>query len=346
VTPLQPPDRSGETAPIPVPTGDGWTIHLHPHVGGGGAEGAGAPSRGGGDESKPVLLLAPGMMLSGRSLDRPRGRGMATALAARGHTVYLVDLRGHGASRPAAAEGGDWTYDQIVAFDVPAAVEAVAARHPGRRLVWIGHSLSAHAGAAAFGQRPELPLAGAVLISPVVWMRRHEPSAAAWLAKRATLSLWWGLTRTVGYMPARRLRIGSDDEAPGYVRQFLDWARANEWTSRAEFPGLPSPPGPPHPWPGRVDYLAGLARVRFPILVVNARGDRLISRTACVRCFADAFTGAPVTFWELGRRELGLPGSRLRTEPGHMALVKDAESAPAWERIGKWIEGVGRRPHP
>lgn len=295
---------------------------------------AGADRPTAGDPDRPVLLLSPGMMLSGRSLDRPSGRGMATALAARGHTVYLLDLRGHGASRPAAGEGGDWTYDEIVAFDVPAAVEAVAARHPGRRLVWIGHSLSAHAGAAAFGQRPDLPLAAAVLISPVVWIRRHEPSAAAWLVKRAILSLWWWLTRSVGHLPARRLRIGSDDEAPGYVRQYLDWARADAWRSR------PEPPGPPYPWSGRVDYLAGLARVRFPVLVVNARGDRWISRTACVRCFADAFTAAAVDFWELGRRELGLPESRFLPEPGHMALVKEARSTAAWERIAGWIDAL------
>ncbi|HUO86277.1 MAG TPA: alpha/beta fold hydrolase [Thermoanaerobaculia bacterium] len=275
------------------------------------------------------MILSPGMMLSGRSLDRPRGRGMASWFAARGHAVYLVDLRGHGASRPAAAEGGDWTYDEIVGFDVPAAIEAVAARHPGRRLVWIGHSLSAHAGAAAFGQRPDLPLAGAVLVSPVVWIRRHEPSAPAWLAKRLTLEAWWGLTRGVGHMPARRLRIGSDDEPAGYVRQFVDWARDDAWASR------PRPPGPPHPWSGRVDYLAGLARIRFPLLVVNARGDRWISRTACVRCFAAACQAAPVTFWELGRRELG-----TRREPGHMTLVKDPRAQGAWERIARWIDAL------
>lgn len=283
---------------------------------------------------RPVLLLSPGMMLSGRSLDRPRGRGMASHFAHRGHPVYLLDLRGHGASRPAAAEGGDWTYDEIVAFDVPAAVEAVAARHPGRKLVWIGHSLSAHAGAAAFGQRPDLPLTAAVLISPVVWMRCHEPSAPVWLAKRLTLWAWWRLTAAVGHMPARRLKIGSDDEAPGYVRQFAEWARADEWTSR------PEPPGPPHPWRGRVDYLAGLARIPWPTLIVNAKGDRWISRAPCVRRFAAAFTGAPVDFWEIGCRELGLSRREMAIEPGHMTLVKDGRAVGAWERIGGWIDGL------
>ena len=306
--------RSDTTAgPIPVRTADGWTIHLHPHP---------APHPSPGAAERAVLLLSPGMMLSGRSFDRPRGRGMASWLAARGHTVYLVDLRGHGASRPLPSEGGDWTYDDIVAFDVPAAIEAAKARHPDRPLVWIGHSLSAHAGAAAFGQRPDLPLAAAVLVSPVVWMLCHEPSRALWWAKRATLRLWWWLTLTVGYMPARRLRVGSDDEPPGYVRQFLDWARADAWTSRD----------------GRVDYLAGLARVPFPTLVVNARGDLWISRTPCVRRFAAALTGAPVDFWEIGREELGLSRREMPAEPGHMALVKDPRSVRAWERIAEWID--------
>ncbi|HEX2162311.1 MAG TPA: alpha/beta fold hydrolase [Thermoanaerobaculia bacterium] len=315
----------GAASPIPVRTADGWTIHLHRHPPGGDASQT--------DPRRPVLLLSPGMMLSGRSLDRPRRRGMASWLAARGHAVYLVDLRGHGASRPAAAEGGDWTYDEIVAFDVPAAVEAAAALHPGRPLVWIGHSLSAHAGAAAFGQRPDLPLAAAVLISPVVWIRRHEPSVAVWAAKRLTLAAWWGLTRAVGYTPARRLRIGSDDEAPGYVRQFVEWAKADAWMSR------PEPPGPPAPWRGRVDYLAGLARVRFPVLVVNARGDRWIARTPCVRRFAAAFVAAPVEFLELGRRELG-----TRREPGHMTLVKDPVAEAAWRAIAEWIDRLPAAP--
>jgi predicted alpha/beta hydrolase len=262
------------------------------------------------------------MMLSGRSLDRPRGRGMASWFAARGYTVYLVDLRGHGASRPLPSEGGDWTYDEIVAFDVPAAVAAAKALHPDRPLVWIGHSLSAHAGAAAFGQRPDLPLAAAVLISPVVWMMCHEPSRLLWWIKRATLRLWWWLTLTVGYMPARRLGIGSDDEPPGYVRQFLDWARTDAWTSRD----------------GSVDYLVGLARVSFPVLIVNARGDLWIARTPCARRFAEAMTGAAVDFWEIGRKELGLSRREMPAEPGHMALVKDPRAVAAWERIAEWIE--------
>ena len=293
---------------IAVRTGDGWTIHLEER-----------PPRTG--PARAALVLAPGMMVDRRCLDRPPGGGMASFFAAAGYHVYTVDLRGHGASGPRAGEGGDWTYDEIVAHDVPAAVEEVARRHPGLPRAWVGHSLSAHAGAAALGRRPDLPVGAAVLIGPVVWIRPHEPSLPWWLYKRAMLALWHGVTRLAGRTPARRLGIGSDDEAPGYVTQFGEWARSGRWAGRDGGAA------------GGADYLAGLGRIEIPVLVVNARGDRWICRTPSVRRFAAAIERAPVTFWELGREELG-----TRREPRHMALVTDPACRRGWERVAGWLD--------
>ena len=303
----EPPAAAGGRV-IDVPTADGWTIHLEERP----------PQR---TPARAAVVLAPGMMVDRRCLDRPPGGGMASFFAAAGHHVYTLDLRGHGASRPSAGEGGDWTYDEIVAHDVPAAVEEVARRHPRLPLAWIGHSLSAHAGAAALGQRPDLPVDAAVLVGPVVWIRPHEPSLAWWLYKRALLALWSGVTRLAGRTPARRLGIGSDDEAPGYVAQFGTWARSGRWR------------GAPGGATGGADYLAGLARIEVPVLVVNARGDAWICRTPAVRRFAAALERAPVTFLELGRDELG-----TRREPRHMALVTDPACRRGWERIVEWLD--------
>jgi len=255
------------------------------------------------------------MMANRRSLDRPRGAGLASQLAAAGHHVYTLDLRGHGESAPAASRAVDWSYDEIVDIDLPLAIDTVHARHPELPLALIGHSLSAHGGAACLGRHPELPVSLLVLLSANVWLPQLEPSAALRLAKRQLTRAWRLVTDGAGYFPARALRLGTDDEARTYVRQLCDWVLRGRWSDRS----------------GCVDYLAALPNVRVPTLQINGRGDRLLSRTACARRFAAALTGTAVTFWEATATECeGL-------EPDHMALVTDVRCRAVWARLERWL---------
>jgi len=301
-------------------TSDGWRLNLACYpawavagVAAGAAAGAEAiPS------APAAMLLSPGMMLDGRAMDRPPGRGLASFFQARGYAVYCLDLRGHGASGPAASRQVDWNFDDLVLADVPAAVAAVKARHPDLPVVWLGHSLSAHAGAVALGVRPELPIDLLVLMCPGPWVRAFEPSWPVWLAKRGVLRLWDGVAGVCGRFPARRLGIGTDDESRGYVRQHRAWGASGRWESRD----------------GSVDYLAALARIRRPALVVAAGGD-LLCRARSVACFAAAI-GDPAAggaeLWTVTGRDLG-----RRLPPAHMEMITAAPSLPIWERIDAWL---------
>jgi alpha-beta hydrolase superfamily lysophospholipase len=292
---------------LPVATADGWTIHLEAHP---------APPEA--PEPIAALLLVPGMMLDRRAMDRPAGRGLASFFRARGYAVYALDLRGHGASRPAAGPGaGDWTYDDLVAHDLPAALAAVACRHPGLPVAVLGHSLGAIAAAAALACRPELPADLLVLLAPAVWIRPLEPSLPVWLYKRALLGIWGALTRRLGYWPGGRLGIGTDDEARGFVEQLCAWGASGRWASRD----------------GSIEYLEALSRAGRPALFVHASADP-IARGAAVRRLAGALTGAPVEVWRIGARDLG-----RRRPPMHMALAVDPGAAPVWGRIDDWMRG-------
>jgi predicted alpha/beta hydrolase len=297
---------------IPVDTEDGWTLYMEEHPP------AAVAGLGGAAAARGAVLVSHGMMVNRKIMDRPPGRGLVSHLRRRGYHVYSLDLRGHGASGPKAAAGATWSYDDLVQRDLPAALRAVARRHPELPRALVGHSLSAHGGGAALGLAPELPVDAAVLISPVVWIRGHEPAAGWWAVKRLLLAAWYGLTRTVGHMPARRLGIGTEDEPPAYVRQFVDWARSGRWTSRD----------------GSVDYLEALARVEVPVLVLTARGDRWICRPPAVERFAAALRRAPVELRVLGRRDL----PELPRQPGHMTLVTDPRSRPAWDLLADWLD--------
>lgn len=285
-----------------VTTKDGWELELE-HL----------PALG---CRRAALLCGPAMMADRRSLDRPRGEGLGSFFQRRGYDVYLLDPRGHGGSGPAASRHVDWSYDDIVRRDLPAAIKAVRARAPQLPLTCLGHSLCGHGYAAAVGLYPDLPVDLLVMLSTNIWLPQLEPSKPHWWSKRALLASWARVTRLRGFFPARALRVGTADEPRSYVAQFENWASTGRWLDEA----------------GRTDYLETLERVRIPVLSVTARGDRLFCRTPCGRRFAAQLRRAPVTFWEIGARELG-----TRDEPGHMDLVTDNRSRPLWERIDSWI---------
>ncbi len=299
-------------AALRIATPDGWSLHLasYPLLPAATAVGAG-----GGPPA--AMLLGAGMMLDGRAMDRPAGRGLASFFQARGYAVYSLDLRGHGQSRPHASRRVDWGFDELVMSDIPAAVRAVRERHPGLPLIWLGHSLSAHAGAAAAGLLPELPVDLLVLLCPGPWLRAFEPSWPLWQAKRGVLGLWDATATLCGRFPAARLGIGTDDESRTYVRQQRQWAASGRWQSRD----------------GAADYLAALARIRCPSLVVAAGAD-LLCRPRSVRAFAAAIgaAGGGAELWEVTGRDLS-----RRRPPAHMEMVTARPALPVWERIAEWL---------
>lgn len=291
-----------ETAPAArsveaITTGDGWRLAV---------EVLAPPS------PRGVVLLGHAMMVNRRTMDRPRGAGLASRLAAHGLAVVLPDLRGHGESGPSAREGGRWSYDELVSEDTPALVAFARRRFAGLPLCLAGHSLFGHV-AAAYAARSDTPPEALVLLASNVWMRRLEPSLPRWFLKRLVLEGMLLVSRAFGYAAARTLGYGSDDEAMDYVEQFVGWGRKNRWQSRYGD-----------------DYLARLPRYTGRTLAIVGAADWLNCRPLCAEAFAKRL-GGTVELRVVGRQS-GLP-----FDPGHMALTTDARSAPLWDDLARWI---------
>ncbi len=270
---------------------DGWSLAVEEHAPTG-------PERG-------VVLAGHAMMCDRRTLDRPREAGLASTLAASGLRVYTFDSRGHGQSGPTAGQGGRWTYDDVVERDWPAVVAWARARHPAGPLAAIGHSLTGHALVFWLGLTPDAPVDAAVTIGANVWMRRHEPSRRLWLRKRATIEAWRAITLALGRFPARRLRIGTDDEAAEYVLDLCRFVREGRCRRRAGG-----------------DYLDGLPRVRPPVLALVGGADDVMCHVESARRFHAA-----------------IPRHELRVVPGvdHMGLVLAPQMADVWRDVAGFI---------
>ena len=102
-------------------------------------------------DRRAVLLCTHAMMANGNYFER----GFAQHLASRGIAVYVLDWRGHGASRPPHPQRDRWAFEDYVERDLPAAVDAVAADAgvDPEDLVYLGHSLGGLVGLAGFSTR-------------------------------------------------------------------------------------------------------------------------------------------------------------------------------------------------
>ena len=289
--------------PFEVVCADGWTLRGEIVVG---------------STPRAVAVVSHAMMVDRRTLDKPRGGGFVSHLAARGIACVVADLRGHGRSGPRADEGGAWSYDDLIEHDAPALLGFTRERFADLPLVCVGHSLFSHVALGHVLRHPSAPVDGLVLLACSVpnpdWARRPLDHAA----KRALIELMGLTTRAAGRLPVRRLGLGSDDEAAGYVRDFVRNARRLGWHARDGF-----------------DYFARLPQLQQPLLAMVGAGDRLLSPPADARGFV-----APVAHAEFRvvGRESGLP-----FDPGHMELVLDERARPAWNEVADFILRLAKR---
>jgi len=261
------------------------------------------------DTPRAVVVVGHAMMVDRRTLDRPRGSGLISQLVSRNLAVVTADLRGHGQSGPRAAEGGRWSYDDLVENDVPALVDFARQKFPGLPLVCLGHSLFGHAALAHLTRHPDAPIDKLVLLA-CNYVHPEWPLGAI-VDKGSLMLLMSGLSRLFGHLPARRLGAGSDDEAAPFVDDFVRCLRLGDWRSRDGF-----------------SYAAHRVRVKTPILAIAGAGDRLLAPPAQARSLVAA---CPNSRFHIAGRRTG-----LAFDPGHMALVLDQRARPVWEQIANF----------
>jgi predicted alpha/beta hydrolase len=228
----------------------------------------------------------------------------------RGVDLFVLDFRGHGESRPPAARGTQWGFDDYVEHDLPAAFRAVEEATGARAadIDYLGHSLGGLAGLAAFG-------AAGTVAAP---RRLSLWATSVWLGgswrRRALIEVFALAAAPLGYAPARRLRVGSDDEPREYVADLARWMRSGRWTSRAG-----------------IDLAAGLRAIRSPVWAVAGEGDRL-----CRPDDAEVLRGALPAAGRL-RRVGRAHGDAL--DPDHFALFTARALRPLWDELAAFLTG-------
>jgi predicted alpha/beta hydrolase len=195
-------------------------------------------------------------------------------------------------------------------------VGTVRERSAGLPLFVVGHSLGAHTAMAALGIGA-IEADGLVAFACSPWLPAFDPSLRRRVRKRLVLEAMDRITRAVGYLPARRLRLGSDDECSAYVAGIVRPSREGRWRSE-DF---------------RHDYTRALANVRAPVLAISSAGDRFTAHPAAVDQMLRHLGGRADHFV---LRE----GAGGRPAPGHMGIVTSTAAAQAWQKASDFLHRV------
>lgn len=182
------------------------------------------------DGHGPAVLMLHGMMSNGRVFYSHSGKGLAPWLAARGCDVFVADLRGKGGSLPPIDRRSRHGQSEMIAVDLPALHAAVLQHTQAGQVHWVSHSWGGVVMNSCLLRHPEL----IAQVASVVHFAAKRSVRVRNLNRWIEIDLMWNavlrrLTRWVGYLPARQLRIGLDNETRKTHRQIRAWVRADRW---------------------------------------------------------------------------------------------------------------------
>lgn len=249
-----------------APTEDGWLLALYRYRPLGEAPAA-----------EPVILCH-GLLSNRFNVDLSEEASLARHLRDAGFDTWVMELRGHGGSRRSRpGRAFDWSLDEYVQQDLPAVIRYVRDATGADRVHWFGHSMGGMLlyGACALPGVSERIRSAVVCDAPAAFapLRRRVPFARAYarffpavppalvlpfLGPAAWVAPW--LLRRRHGVHDRRLALSL------LANAIIPWgsSRALEHIVRILEAGRF------RSFDGGIDYEAGPARIRFPLLVLSA----------------------------------------------------------------------------
>ncbi|KAL8132524.1 hypothetical protein AgCh_008132 [Apium graveolens] len=165
-----------------VTTADGYILSLQRFPEG---------KNGGGGMNKQPVLLQHGVLVDGMTwLLNSADQSLALILADNGYDVWISNTRGTRFSRrhvsldPSNPDFWDWTWDELVAHDLPASIDFVF-KLTGQKIHYVGHSMGTLVALTSFSKGKQVDkVKSAALLSPIAYLS-HMTTALGVLAARS-----------------------------------------------------------------------------------------------------------------------------------------------------------------
>lgn len=233
----------------------------------------------------PVLYLH-GAVENGRIFYSQSGKGLGCFLAEQGFIGYAADFAGRGLSTPRLSEGLQQSQQQMICQDIPALLNYVYQQHQ-QKIILICHSWAGVLAAASLARFPELTTK---VLAKVCFGSKRVISVNSF-ARKLKIDLCWNrlapwLGQRYGYVPAKRWRLGADDEPTQFLLDTVRWIRGEPFVDCSD----------------GFDYQAACQRTNWPPLWhFAAEKDELLGHPQDVQAFIEEASQQQARFTLLGR---------------------------------------------
>lgn len=254
----------------------------------------------------PALLWLPAMGVPAKYYRR-----FGAAIAARGITTLVLDLRGQGDSVPRVGRQSHFGYRHLVETDCSAAVRTLRQMTGNVPIILGGYSLGGHIAvlhAISAAQKPD----GVVLIAAQN-PHFHGYSGLGSLRMLLAPQLIAAITNLWGYWPGDRLGFGGRQPK----ELINDWARVcrtGQWTHD-----------------GQPDYRVTMPSVSFPVFAASIKGDPDAPSSAVDR-LCSQLSACEIRHWEY--HPVSLDSS------GHLRWARGA-AEPIAQEVADWMAQIG-----
>lgn len=180
--------------------------------------------------SKGTVFFLHGVIENGRIFYSKKNKGLAPFLASQGYDCYVADLRGRGESKPAINALSNYGQTEAIKEDIPHFLEKIKQLTGSYPDYWIGHSWGGVLLNSYLARNPNMieSIKACAYFGTKRSLFNRHPSRFF----QANI-LWYflapKLSKKHGYLPAKKLKWGSDSETRKSLRQSIEWAKPSSW---------------------------------------------------------------------------------------------------------------------
>lgn len=185
-------------------------------------------------QCKGVVFMVHGSVENGRVFYSSSGKGIAPFLATHGFDVFVVDLRGKGKSFPAVDKNAKYGQYEAITEDIPACIDFIKKTTGREKLHLMAHSWGGVLCLSWFARYH-----GQAQIQCMVFFGTKRKIYIKSWEKRWKVDLFWNIVGTTvseikGYLPAKSLRFGSDNESKQFYKETNQWVYSNDWIDQRD----------------------------------------------------------------------------------------------------------------